>query len=178
MTLIPQLPPIELDYALVGRLRATVAERLADELGRLAGEGRRLGIDDQRMLGRQLIAEAVADHVAASARSGEPTPDSVMEDALARAVFAATFGLGRLGELLEDPAVENIDVVGCDDVWVSYADGRTVRGPAVAATDDDLIEMLRSFAAYHAAGGRVFSTAHPLLICGCQTGRGWPGGWQ
>jgi Flp pilus assembly CpaF family ATPase len=78
-------------------------------------------------------------------------------------VFAACFGLGRLGEVLEQPDVENVDVVGCDDVWVSYADGRIVRGPAVAASDQELVEMVRTFAAYHGTGAREFSTAQPLL---------------
>src|SRR4051794_28251359 len=163
MTVVPEFPRVEVDQSLVARLRAEVAERLAEELARQSSGGRELGVDDQQMLGRQLIADAVGEHVASRARAGEPTPATAEEEALARAVFAATLGLGRLGELLEDDAVENVDVVGYDDVWVSYADGRTVRASAIAASDTELIEMIRSFAAYHAAGGREFSTAHPLL---------------
>lgn len=163
MTVVPEFPRIEVDQSLVARLRADVAERLADELAQRSNGGRALGVDDQQMLGRQLIADVVGDHVASRARAAEPTPTTAEEELLARAVFAATFGLGRLGDLLEDPAVENVDVIGCDDVSVSYADGRTERAPAIAASDGDLIDMVRSFAAYHAAGGREFSTAHPLL---------------
>ena len=163
MTVVPEFPRIEVDQSLVAQLRAEVAERLAEELARQSNGGRALGVDDQQMLGRQLIADAVGEHVASRARAGEPTPATAEEEALARAVFAASFGLGRLGDLLEDPAVENVDVVGCDDVWVSYADGRTAQAPAIAASDAELVDMVRSFAAYHAAGGREFSTAHPLL---------------
>ena len=162
-TLIPDLSPIPVDYSLVGRLRRTVAERLADELARLTATGAALSPDDQRMLGRTLVDQAVSEHVTTTARDGAAPPSPLEEEALARAVFAACFGLGRLGEILDQPDVENVDVVGCDDVWVSYADGRLVRGPAIAASDQELVEMVRTFAAYHGTGAREFSTAQPLL---------------
>ena len=43
-------------------------------------------------------------------------------------MHAALFGVGRLQPLLDDPEVENIDINGCDQVFVGYADGREVRG--------------------------------------------------
>ena len=162
-SVVPPMTPVAVDYALVGRLRRTVAERLADELARLASDGAALSVEDQRMLGRSLIDQAAADHIASSAQHGVSPPSAAEEEALVRAVFAACFGLGRLGDLLEQPDVENVDVVGCDDVWISYADGRIVQGPAVASSDRELIEMVRTFAAYHTTGAREFSTAHPLL---------------
>lgn len=162
-TLIPDLAPVTVDYALVTRLRRMVAEGLADELARHPADGTTLAAEDQRMLGRALIEHAVTEHVMSLARNGVTPPTPVEEEALARAVFAACFGLGRLGDLLDQDEVENVDVVGCDDVWVSYADGRKVRGPAVAGSDAELIEMVRTFAAYHGTGAREFSTAHPLL---------------
>ena len=40
------------------------------------------------------------------------------------------YGAGELDELLRDDQVENIDINGCDEVWVTYADHRgKVRGP-------------------------------------------------
>jgi pilus assembly protein CpaF len=163
MSVVPEYARLEIDQGLVSRLRGSVAEQLATELGQHSESGRRLTVEDQRMLGRQLVADAVGDHVAERARAGEATPSPTEEEALTRAVFSATFGLGRLGELLEDPTVENVDVIGCDNVWLSYADGTSSPAPAIASSDAELIEMVRSFAAYHAAGGREFSTTHPLL---------------
>ena len=72
------------------------------------------------------------------------------EDALADAVFAALFGLGRLQPLVDDPLVENIDVDGCDRVWMSYADGRLQPGPSVADSDAELVETVQSYAAHTA----------------------------
>ncbi len=64
---------------------------------------------------------------------------------------------------MSDPGVENVDVNGCDDVWVTYADGRRLRVDPVADSDADLVEMLQGFAAYLGQSAREFSAARPLL---------------
>ena len=68
------------------------------------------------------------------------------ENYTSRAVMAALFGLGRLQPLIDDPQVENIEVDGHDQVWVSYADGRDVPMPPVAESDTELIEILQLLA--------------------------------
>jgi Flp pilus assembly CpaF family ATPase len=71
---------------------------------------------------------------------------------------------GELQELLDDPDVENIDINGCDEVWVTYADGRgKVRVGAIAATDDDLIQIVQNLAAYASMNARPFTRANPEL---------------
>jgi pilus assembly protein CpaF len=64
---------------------------------------------------------------------------------------------------LRDPQVENVDVNGCDRVWVTYATGERVARPPVAATDDALIAMIRSWAARGGQTARDFSAAAPLV---------------
>ena len=161
-TLTP-LPPVE--WATVRRLRRSVAERLTEELSRLSSAGGApLAAADVRMLGRSLIAAELADYVTSLVRAGQAAPTVTDEDALADAVYAAIFGLGRLQPLIDDPQVENIDVDGHDHVWLSYADGRLEPGPSVADSDAELIETIQSYAAYAAgASSREFSTARPLL---------------
>ncbi len=154
----------EVDYALVRRLRRQVAERLSDELVALrARRGSDVGAADQRMLARALIDDALAGWVAQRVRDGDPAPTAAGEDATSGAVFAALFGLGRLQRWVNDEAIENIDVNGADEVWLSYAGGRLVRAPAVADSDDELVEMIQSFAAYLGQSTREFSSARPLL---------------
>src|SRR5260370_34976815 len=70
---------------------------------------------------------------------------------------------------LRDPRVENVDVNGCDQVWVTYATGERVIGPPVAASDDDLIGMIRNWAARGGQTARDFSPASPL-VSGALTG--------
>jgi len=60
-------------------------------------------------------------------------------DELATAVHDRRYALGPLSAYLRDPQVENVDVNGCDQVWVTYATGEKVAGPPVATSDDALI---------------------------------------
>lgn len=157
-------PVEEVDYALVRRLRRQVAERLSDELVALRARRQAdIGAADQRMLARALIDDALASWVTERVRAGDPAPAAAVEDATSAAVFAALFGLGRLQQWVNDTAIENIDVNGADEVWLSYAGGRLVRAPAVADSDDELVEMIQSFAAYLGQSTREFSSARPLL---------------
>src|SRR5918911_557250 len=76
---------------------------------------------------------------------------------------AALFGVGRLQPLLEDPEVENIDINGCDRVFIGYADGREVMGEPVADSDEELVELIQILAAYSGLSSRPFDTANPQL---------------
>jgi Flp pilus assembly CpaF family ATPase len=84
-------------------------------------------------------------------------------DALARAVHDQRYGLGPLTDYLRDPQVENVDVNGYDQVWVTYATGERVAGPPVAASDEALISMIRTWATRGGQTARDFSAAAPLV---------------
>jgi len=84
-------------------------------------------------------------------------------DELATAVHDRRYGLGPLSAYLRDPQVENIDINGCDQVWVTYATGEKVAGPPVAASDDALIAMIRTWATRGGQTARDFSAAAPLV---------------
>jgi Flp pilus assembly CpaF family ATPase len=84
-------------------------------------------------------------------------------DELAIAVHDRRYGLGPLTAYLRDPQVENVDVNGCDQVWITYATGEKVAGPPVAATDDQLTALIRTWAARGGQTARDFSAAAPLV---------------
>jgi pilus assembly protein CpaF len=89
---------------------------------------------------------------------------SAEDDAvLAAAVAAALFGMGRLEPLLADPATVHVDINGCDRVWLYREDGRVDRGPAVAESDAELIEWVRTAATYSGLSSRPFDLANPWL---------------
>ncbi len=52
---------------------------------------------------------------------------------------------------------------GCDQVWITYGSGERVAGPPVAASDDALISMIRTWAARGGQTARDFSAATPLV---------------
>jgi Flp pilus assembly CpaF family ATPase len=110
-----------------------------------------------------LIRDAVRQWAERQVRAGAPVPAPADIQALAQAVYDQRYGLGPLAGYLRDPRVENVDVNGCDQVWVTYTTGERVIGPAVAATDDELIAMIRNWAARGGQTARDFSAASPLV---------------
>jgi hypothetical protein len=84
-------------------------------------------------------------------------------DDLARAVHDQRYELGPVTAYLRDPQVENVDINGFNQVWITYASGERVAGPPVAASDDALISMVRTWAARGGQTARDFSAAAPLV---------------
>src|SRR5690606_53567 len=95
--------------------------------------------------------------------AGRTPPSSEDEEELANGIHAALFGVGRLQPLLDDPDVENIDINGCDNVFIQYADGREVVGGPIAESDDELVELVQLLGAYSGLSSRPFDSANPQL---------------
>jgi pilus assembly protein CpaF len=152
------------DPRLVRALRGQVADRLnqqrrSDEvLGRTP-----MSAEDERQFARSLIVQVLEDHARAEITDGRTPPTAEEEELVASAVHAALFGVGRLQPLLEDHEVENIDINGCDRVFVSYADGREELTDPVADSDEELIELIQILAASVGLASRPFDSANPQL---------------
>jgi Flp pilus assembly CpaF family ATPase len=153
------------DYTLVRQLRSTTAERLRAERRRRAeSSGVTLSVDDERELGRSLIAVAVEEHRRSElVHGGGVLPPAEDDAALVAAVEAALFGLGRLEPLMMDESIANIEINGCDRVWLYRTDGRVEAGPAVADSDAELVEWVRAAATYAGLSSRPFDPVNPWL---------------
>ncbi|MGH9101282.1 MAG: CpaF family protein, partial [Acidimicrobiales bacterium] len=152
------------DADLVAGLRTEVLAALSERERALQAEGRPpLGAADEQALGRQLIAEALERRARQALTNSRPVMEAEAEDELARATFDALFRLNRLQRLLDDPDIENINANGCDQVWVRYADGRPEQVEPIAASDEELEEMLRTAAARTGIGERRFDRGSPRL---------------
>jgi Flp pilus assembly CpaF family ATPase len=134
----------------VGEINAMVAARL-DDGASMADVMPVIRETARRWLERQVRA----GQLPASA-------GSAIEE-LASAVHDQRYGLGPVTAYLRDPQVENVDINGCDGVWVTYASGERVAGPPVAASDDALISMIRTWATRGGQTARDFSAAAPLV---------------
>ncbi|MFD1271826.1 CpaF family protein [Streptomyces kaempferi] len=87
-------------------------------------------------------------------------------DAIERSVMEALFGLGPLQELLEDERIENIQINGADQVFVRYADGTEEQRGPVAASDGELVDLVRQIAARSGLEERRFDRGSPSLnVC-------------
>jgi len=153
-----------MDHSVVKRLRAEVGDRLREQrrVDAAAGLPPMYG-EDERQFARALIAQALEEHARSEITAGRVPPNAQEEEQLAAAVHAALFGVGRLQPLLEDAQIENIDINGCDRVFLGYADGREVLAEPVADSDEELIELIQVLAAYSGLSSRPFDSANPQL---------------
>ena len=153
-----------MDHSVVKRLRGDVGDRLAEQrrLDAAAGIPPMSG-EDERQFARALISQVLEDYARGEITAGRPPLDARDEEELAEAIHAALFGVGRLQPLLEDHQIENIDINGCDRVFIGYADGREVMAEPVAESDEELVELIQVLAAYSGLSSRPFDTANPQL---------------
>jgi pilus assembly protein CpaF len=154
-----------LDHALVRRLQGQVADHMsAARQARAAGGRAPLPPADERQFAQSAAAGVVARYMQSLLNSGQELPeDAAYDEYLVNAVLAAMYGAGELQGYLDDPAVENININGCDEVWVTYADGRKQRKDPVAATDEDLVDIVQALGAYASHNARPFTPASPTL---------------
>lgn len=153
-----------MDQQLLRRLR----EQVADTLSRQRREDAEANIplmsaDDERQFARAVVSRVLEAHARSEIAAGRTPPDHAEEEELAYGIHAALYGVGRLQPLLDDPQVENIDINGCDNVFVGYANGEERRLPPVAESDDELVELVQVLGAYSGLTSRPFDTSNPQL---------------
>jgi Flp pilus assembly CpaF family ATPase len=94
---------------------------------------------------------------------GQEPLDPAEASSVTEEVRAVLFGFGPLDRLLLDPTIENVHANGCDRVFIARAGGERVTGPPLAATDAELVELIRRVAAQGGRTERRFDDAKPLL---------------
>jgi Flp pilus assembly CpaF family ATPase len=152
------------DHEMVARLHRAVGEELARRAGEAeAGGGRRLSPEDERALSRMLIAEQLRVLAREAVAGGSAPLAEHVEAHLAGAVFDRLHGLAGIQPLIDDPDVRDIHISGADGVWLSYRDGTKRRGPTVAASDEELIELVATAARRVGRSERRWDAAHPEL---------------
>ena len=152
--------------ALRETLRRAVAEGLEPRLrARKQAPGTPLGPAERRGVARSLLTEAADAH--AAEQLGQPgVPGLVPDDVEARVieeVLEEVFGLAGLAPLLGNTGIENININGCDRVFVRYADGHRERLGPVATSDTELVELIRDLAARSGVEERRFDRGAPIV---------------
>jgi Flp pilus assembly CpaF family ATPase len=153
-----------MDHALVKRLRQEVGDRVSEQrrLDQLSGLPV-MTAQDERQYARAVIGQILSEHAHTEMTGGRRPPTAEEEEALAGGIHAALFGVGRLQPLLDNPDIENIDVNGCDQVFVSYADGREAMVEPIAESDEEMVELIQILGAYSGLSSRPFDSANPQL---------------
>lgn len=150
----------DLDWSLVGALRAQASEQLSQAV---AADRGRLDKAAQEELGRAIVLDLIESTVADRVNADGTALSLGEQDGLARAAFDSLFRLGRLQPLVDDDRLENIIIAGHDNVMLELTDGSLVEGPDVADSDEELIDFLVFLASRSEVNARGFSEAQPRL---------------
>lgn len=157
----PTVPRV--DWGEVVVLRRRAAEQMTESFTAWETEHRRtLGVEDRRMLGRNVIGQVVRARGEELAATGEALWSTEDEADYRMAVDSAIFGYGRLQPVFEIRDAENIEIHGWDSVVVQHTDGRRSEHPPVADSDEELVEAVR-FLGETAQPPRPFDDAHPMM---------------
>jgi Flp pilus assembly CpaF family ATPase len=149
---------------LVGRLHRIVGESLTAAHSAHEDEGQgRLSVPDERALARKLLADELRRLATDAYSTGRQPLDEATEDAVMTAVLDRLHGLARLQPLLDDPSIRDIHISGANRVWLTMRDGTKVRGPSVAASDDELVELIATAARRLGRSERRWDHAQPEL---------------
>jgi pilus assembly protein CpaF len=155
-----------LDYQLVTTLQGRVADEMTRAKQTREARGQReLSEPDERQLALSVITKVVQRHLASVlAAGGELPADAGYDRKLIETVDAAMFEAAEFQDLITDQDIENVDINGCDEVFITYADRRgKVRGRPIAATDDELVRIVQNLASRVSLNPRPFSRANPEL---------------
>jgi Flp pilus assembly CpaF family ATPase len=144
---------------LVQRLRATVADRMAQRAG---ADGGMMTARGSR-LGRELIRDVLDEEAEAALAGGRPPLDPAAEQQVADRIYADLWGLGGFQPYLDDPHVESVNANGCDQVFVQYSGGARSQVPAVAGSDEELTGLIRAIAARGGIEERRFDRSSPRV---------------
>ena len=156
------------DNAARGRLRQHLRGELAAKLpGRIdtashTGDAAVVSTT-QRAAAHEILEQAVRAHSEAELMANHRLLGPDVEQQVVVEVLNELFGMAGLQPLLDDPAIETINVNGHDRVFVQYTGGRRAHLGPVAASDDELIDLVRTLAARSSAEERRFDRASPAV---------------
>ena len=96
-------------------------------------------------------------------RAGMDPLSDVALAGLHHLVLAYVYGLGELEDVWHHPDVENIECNGFDEVFVTFAGGFRKQFPAMAASTEDFIELIRRIGRRLGEIEVQFDARHPRL---------------
>ncbi len=151
-------------------MRRRVADQLVAEVQTMqASRGLVLSEFDREALATSLVARAVSDYARECLDDGRPVPSPDEEDRLARVVIDdLVTPSSKLQPYLLDSRVVSVRANNYRTTWITYVDGDKQRGPAMAADNLGMIELIKGLAeqAYRHDGiERRFDAGCPKLDC-------------
>jgi Flp pilus assembly CpaF family ATPase len=152
----------------VGRLRQHLRDALAAELpGRVEAQQRRTGTavtrEGRREVARQILDEAVRVHSESELNANHVLVGREVEQQVITEVVSELLGMAGLQPLLDDPTIETINANRFDRVFVQYTDGRRAQVAPIAASNEELTDLVRMLAARASSQERRFDHGSPAV---------------
>lgn len=148
---------------LVRRIADTVGKAVATRVQEQQAAGLRVTPDAEKVSSVTATHRELDEYNRARVARGMAPLSEAARDAVVSAVIAHVYGLGELDELWVNPDVENIDVNGPENVWVTFVGGEKVRWTPIAADQDELIDLIRRAARRLGHNEVEFDARHPQL---------------
>ncbi|MBB5157466.1 CpaF family protein [Saccharopolyspora phatthalungensis] len=154
--------------AALARLRQHLRDALATELPNAAdAQQRRTGTavtrEGRRELARAILDEAVRSHSETELMANRMLVTKDIEQQAITEVINEVFGMAGLQPLLDDPTVETINANRFDRVFVQYNDGRRTQVAPIAASNEELTDLVRMLAARASSEERRFDRGSPAV---------------
>ncbi len=150
-------PRPRVDFQVVRELRRQLSEQLTRWQ-----RGREFSVDEEDTERARLAVLLVAEYADSVRRAGTPMAAGE-ERLLLDQVTAELAGLGRLQTLLVDDTIEEVHILGCDQVRITRHGGGVDWVEPIADSDDELVEILQAAARRAGATERSLSTSKPTL---------------
>jgi Flp pilus assembly CpaF family ATPase len=119
--------------------------------------------DQREALAWAILDEAAQAHSEAELMANRMLVAKDAEQQVITEVINEVFGMAGLQPLLDDPSVETINVNRFDRVFVQYHDGRRAQVAPIAASNDELTNLVRMLAARASSEERRFDRGAPAV---------------
>lgn len=135
------------DRSITKSVKQIVGERLTELVAHSElQEGRAIVGENRRMLARKLIGDEFQRLDADQIRHGRAPLNADEREEIVRSVLDELFALGRIQQYIDDSTISDIVINGYDTVWLTHRSGFKTQGEPVAASDEQLIELIQTAA--------------------------------
>ena len=100
-------------------------------------------VDDRKHFALAWLSTQFRAIEQAHLRDGYTPLDEAHEREVKQQLLDRMFGMGRIQPLIDDPEITDIDINGCDAVFISRRDGSRERVAPVAASDEELVRLVK-----------------------------------
>lgn len=149
--------------ALVRRIVDAVGKQVAGEVTGDAGPGVRAVSEEEKVRSATAVHRQLVRFNEARVAKGQSPLSAPTSEAVVDGVMAHVYGLGELDSLWGHGDVEEIDANGPVDVFVTFEGGNKVRWTPIAASEEDMVDLIRRAARRLSLNEVEFDARHPQL---------------